>query len=521
MIHQSDTILVTQMDDDSRTAIGIIILIVNLVTIIFNVTVAAAFYREPKVRVPISNYYILNLCVTDLLTAFFCVPLYSTTLLIGKWSFGFEFCVIFIIIDSCCRMETTLMLVVITYERYLMAMQPLNITRNTLSKVLKNILVSWICTFIMRVPAIIYGEVYHVHKLNASSCSLDNKMESPFRIGKPTYDKIYLSFSVFIELAVPLTLIFYWNLKIYLLLHRRCARVLAELPAYVAGANDKVEKSTTESVDVRDKTICKNIERSPCNDRLQLFTVENAQQYYDEDAGKNHMTTPSTEKNAKETEKNNTNESPNDVYMETDHNNVQFLQEDYCDETIHQNIHVSTYNKSTDHLTPASIRNTADLSHDKEVGDVDNDTRDHKASTANKTTSQDISSFQNSAINFKHELQIRKKTIKTSLQANPPLRSKYSIIRRRTRRSARLLLVMTAVFIIFRVPYSVILIIASTCWSCIQGGKYEAGFWIEWTMSMTNPILYALICSPFKQFCKTMLQNLRATLLENNKIFSN
>ena len=421
-----------QLAKSIRQSIGVVILLVNLLTICFNIVVASAFIQDPLVREPAANFYILNLCITDLLTSLFCVPLYSSTFLLGRWPYGFEFCVVFIAIDSTARMETTLTLVLITHDRYMMANRLLDFNRNSRKRVFTNIAVSWICTFIMRVPFVVYGEVYHVHRKNGSSCSLDNQMEAPYRIGKPLYDKVYVSISVTVEFIIPMILILMWNVKVYRILRRRITKVMPGVPAAITGAPEvqgalDTKKRHGNARKLEDK----------------LMKQVGLQQHHKHESEKQKY-----------------------------------------------NAHVTLYDGQQKGIveTPS----IADIRKDLNKGEI-----------------AKVTSFSNATAH-------KNNTTANDMFSGPVTVSQIQMIRSKIRRSARILLIMTIVFVVFRLPYLIVLVVASICWTCVKGIGYEAVFWIEWSMSLINPFLYAFICVPFKNYCERLWQK---TMIRLTQLF--
>ena len=63
------------------------LLIMNIVSVIGNILVCLAVYRNPNLR-STTNLYIIALAVSDLICATIEMPLASAVFIIGKWDFG-------------------------------------------------------------------------------------------------------------------------------------------------------------------------------------------------------------------------------------------------------------------------------------------------------------------------------------------------------------------------------------------------------------------------------------------------
>ena len=205
------------LEDEFAILFSMVVLCINFITILGNSLVIAAFIREPRVRVP-RNLYILNLALTDLCTALFAVPLYTVSVFNGGvWPLGRIACSIWQSLNLMARLETSFTIFLITYDRYCMVRDPINYRTKTGQKrrALILILVSWIVTFLMRVPFIIFSHWYAMTKNKEILCSPHSHFDAPFRIGLPVYDMTYTIVSACIEFFIPLVFILYWNIQVY------------------------------------------------------------------------------------------------------------------------------------------------------------------------------------------------------------------------------------------------------------------------------------------------------------------
>ena len=70
---------------------GTSLIILNILSLVGNVLVCLTVYRNPRLRTS-TNFYIIALAVSDLLSALFVMPLAEVVLFAGKWPFGESLC---------------------------------------------------------------------------------------------------------------------------------------------------------------------------------------------------------------------------------------------------------------------------------------------------------------------------------------------------------------------------------------------------------------------------------------------
>ena len=70
---------------------GSSLIILNILSLVGNVLVCLTVYRNPRLRTS-TNFYIIALAVSDLLSAMFVMPLAEVVLFAGKWPFGESVC---------------------------------------------------------------------------------------------------------------------------------------------------------------------------------------------------------------------------------------------------------------------------------------------------------------------------------------------------------------------------------------------------------------------------------------------
>ncbi|NXU94783.1 HRH3 protein, partial [Xiphorhynchus elegans] len=89
-----------------------------LVTILGNMLVILAFILDRNLRHR-SNYFFLNLAVSDFAVGVFCIPLYIPYILTGKWHLGRGICKLWLVMDYLLCTASVFNIVLISYDRFL------------------------------------------------------------------------------------------------------------------------------------------------------------------------------------------------------------------------------------------------------------------------------------------------------------------------------------------------------------------------------------------------------------------
>ena len=95
-----------------------VLLIMNIVSVIGNILVCLAMYRNPNLR-STTNLYIIALAVSDLICATVEMPLASAVFIIGKWDFGDALCQIQGFVDAFASYVTPATMALTAFNRYM------------------------------------------------------------------------------------------------------------------------------------------------------------------------------------------------------------------------------------------------------------------------------------------------------------------------------------------------------------------------------------------------------------------
>ncbi|KAG7279399.1 hypothetical protein CRUP_024218 [Coryphaenoides rupestris] len=100
------------------------VLMVTLVILIVagNALVIMAFIVDKTLRTQ-SNYFFLNLAMSDFLVGTFCIPVYIPYTLTGRWMLGRGLCKVWLLMDYLLCTASVFNIVLISYDRFLSVTQ--------------------------------------------------------------------------------------------------------------------------------------------------------------------------------------------------------------------------------------------------------------------------------------------------------------------------------------------------------------------------------------------------------------
>ncbi|XP_019899175.2 histamine H3 receptor isoform X2 [Esox lucius] len=143
------------------TAMLLLIMITLVVVIVLgNALVIFAFKVDKSLRRK-SNYYFLNLAISDFLVGAFCIPVYIPYILTGKWMLGRGLCKLWLVMDYLLCTASVFNIVLISYDRFLSVTRPVSYRARqsmTHGAIMKMIAV-WVLAFVLYGPAIIFWEL--------------------------------------------------------------------------------------------------------------------------------------------------------------------------------------------------------------------------------------------------------------------------------------------------------------------------------------------------------------------------
>ncbi|XP_041913073.1 histamine H3 receptor [Alosa sapidissima] len=190
------------------------ILMVTLIVIVVggNALVILAFIVDKSLRNQ-SNYFFLNLAISDFLVGVFCIPIYIPYILTGHWMLGRGLCKLWLVVDYLLCTASVFNIVLISYDRFLSVTRAVRYRaqQGMTNQAVGKMLMVWVLAFLLYGPAIIFWE-----QVAGKSIVPEDQCFAEF------YCTWYflLSASTF-EFFSPLVSVAFFNFSIYLNIHRR------------------------------------------------------------------------------------------------------------------------------------------------------------------------------------------------------------------------------------------------------------------------------------------------------------
>ncbi|KAF7285461.1 hypothetical protein GWI33_010633 [Rhynchophorus ferrugineus] len=128
-----------------------------VVALLGNVFVCYIVLQSPRMRT-VTNYFIMNLAVGDILIALLCVPFTSVPLLLQEWLFGKFMCTVVCYVSALSVLVSAYTLVAISIDKYMLIMYPLKprISKRSATWI---IVVVWVFAGITVLPSGIFANL--------------------------------------------------------------------------------------------------------------------------------------------------------------------------------------------------------------------------------------------------------------------------------------------------------------------------------------------------------------------------
>ncbi|XP_069139460.1 dopamine receptor 2-like [Argopecten irradians] len=196
---------ITDADMDSkRPIIGIVLSLFSVVTIVGNILVIIAVFKEMYLRT-VTNYFIVSLALADLMVGGIVMPFsISMEVTNGVWLYGEEWCDLWHSFDVLASTASILNLCVISLDRYWAITDPIAYTaKMSMCKVGLLIAFVWLCSAGISFPAIAWWKAVTPSNLPPHVCMF-------------TEDSAYLIFSSIVSFYCPTFIMMFVYLRIYL-----------------------------------------------------------------------------------------------------------------------------------------------------------------------------------------------------------------------------------------------------------------------------------------------------------------
>ncbi|XP_061744292.1 histamine H3 receptor [Nerophis ophidion] len=220
-------------------ALLVSVLMVTLVVTVVagNALVIMAFIVDKSLRTQ-SNYFFLNLAISDFLVGAFCIPVYIPYNLTGRWMLGKGLCKVWLVMDYLLCSASVFNIVLISYDRFLSVTRAVKYRaqRNMTRQAVLKMVAVWALAFLLYGPAIIFWEALVGRSVvPAHECYAEFYFTWYFLLCASTF-----------EFFTPFVSVAFFNLSIYLSIHRRNKSLAA--CAEVAPPPPKSRKSQRDGV---------------------------------------------------------------------------------------------------------------------------------------------------------------------------------------------------------------------------------------------------------------------------------
>ncbi|XP_059715422.1 histamine H3 receptor-like [Haemorhous mexicanus] len=205
----------------SEFSLGVLVLLaflmvlLSLVTILGNMLVILAFIMDRNLRHR-SNYFFLNLAVSDFAVGVFCMPLYIPYALTGTWHLGRSLCKLWLVVDYLLCAASVFNIVLISYDRFLSVTKAISYRaqQGITSNPAIEMVAIWVLAFLLYCPAILLWE----HVAGHSVVAVDQCYAEFFD------NWYFLLCASTLDFFVPLVLVTYFNAHIFHSIRRRQLR---------------------------------------------------------------------------------------------------------------------------------------------------------------------------------------------------------------------------------------------------------------------------------------------------------
>ncbi|XP_035689589.1 G-protein coupled receptor 54-like [Branchiostoma floridae] len=171
--------------------------VIFLVGFVGNSLVIYVVARFAEMR-NVTNYFIMNLAVTDLAFLVFCVPFTAASYVLPSWVFGLSMCKFVNYMMQVTTQATCLTLTILSIDRYCAIVHPigsLGFRKRRIAIVLN--ICTWIASFLLALPMVIY---YKLVPISWYGIRTYCRPVWPF----PAFEQGYMIYTVLITYFIPL-----------------------------------------------------------------------------------------------------------------------------------------------------------------------------------------------------------------------------------------------------------------------------------------------------------------------------
>ncbi|KAI7801386.1 muscarinic acetylcholine receptor M1 [Triplophysa rosa] len=415
----------------------------SLITIIGNILVMISFRVNPLLRT-VSNYFLLSLAVADVILGAVSMNLYTTYILIGRWTLGNLACDIWLAVDYVASNASVMNLLAISVDRYLSVTRPLTYrATRTPRRAAVLIALAWGVSFVLWAPAILFWQyIVGERTVPEDECSVQFLSQPVITFGT-AIAAFYLPVSVMVAL--------YW--RVYRETEKRSQQLAGLIASQGRDAGNTSQRSCTDSSSVEDVRQQTDESQHSKKTRTICPTIT-------------HRTAAWWKKR----------ERVKMANSDTTHNHPQIHISQIPDEDDNKYIPLVRMDE-TSVLTVQDTDCQSDSQHSLNLPI-------RPVTTSNGTSTQPRSP----------PLTTGPRCLKTRTS---------SLIREK--KAARTLSAILLAFIVTWTPYNIMVLVSTFCDDCVPEGLWQLGYWLCYVNSTVNPVCYALCNRHFRVTFKALL----------------
>lgn len=227
--------------DLQALSVGIVLAVFILFAIVGNILVILSVACNRQLQT-VTNYFIINLAIADLLLSTLVLPFSATLEVLGTWVFGRIFCDIWAAVDVLCCTASIMSLCIISIDRYVGVKHSLKYpTIMTEKKAVVIIIVLWVSSMVISIGPLLGWK--EPPPEDDSQCSI-------------TEEPGYALFSSLFSFYLPLLVILIMYFKVYIVARRTTKSLEAG-----------VKKERNKSMEVVLRIHCRSLVESNANSR--------------------------------------------------------------------------------------------------------------------------------------------------------------------------------------------------------------------------------------------------------------
>ncbi|KAG9272482.1 muscarinic acetylcholine receptor M1-like [Astyanax mexicanus] len=420
----------------------------SVITIIGNILVIISFRVNPLLRT-VSNYFLLSLAVADLILGTISMNLYTTYILLGRWTLGNLACDVWLAVDYVASNASVMNLLAISFDRYLSVTRPLTYRASrTTKRAALMISLAWGVSFILWAPAILFWQhIVGERTVAEDQCSIQFLSEPVITFGT-AIAAFYLPVCVMVAL--------YW--KVY----RETEKRSQQLAGLMASRGGDTKKSSLRSSDQQLQPGLEGTVQPNPEPRSLCPSITHCTAAWWKKKRESYIRPPS-------------HTAPTTSHPQTDANGSLSNKDE---EKFTAYIPLVRINKKLD-----SVNCDSDMDSDVHVADCQSDSQQSVGSCQSEDTPGSSLS-------------------QTRAQRSRKPRS-WSLVREK--KAARTLSAILLAFIVTWTPYNIMVLVSTFCDDCVPEGLWQLGYWLCYVNSTVNPVCYALCNKQFRVTFKALL----------------